>query len=229
MKRSRRAEKLLSVALAGDASTDERPRQQRRVNEVENDSQQTHLGPERPSQAERAAANAIIVALQKVETNPPLLRKGASVEVETVACALAIHFGQNFRSDVKAKKAFEVGPTTNVRGLWVDGKLTKLAELNPAALETVRTVFQPSAEPAQPSPPPASSHGESSAPEVTPPVSALVVAPEAASDDPLEASLRDAIDHLHKRCRSGTRRGGTSRIGRSRSSTGAASVRRSTP
>ena len=58
---------------------------------------------------------------------PPLLARTAPVKVNVVACAIALRRGELFASDRKALLLFGAHPDSNVRTLWVDGKLAEFA------------------------------------------------------------------------------------------------------
>ena len=95
----------------------------------------------RPTDAERAAAAAIITALRQADVAPPLLKPNAAADPAVVACALALYFRQQFSSDRAAKEAFGLGRSTDVRGRWVEEKLRRLKRIAPAALDEVAAVF----------------------------------------------------------------------------------------
>ena len=95
----------------------------------------------RPTDAERAAAAAIITALRQADVAPPLLKPNAAADPAVVACALALYFRQNFSSGRAAKETFGLGRSTDVRSRWVDEKLRRLKRVAPAALEEAEEVF----------------------------------------------------------------------------------------
>ena len=59
-----------------------------------------------------------------------------------VACALALFFREPFVSEAKAKDAFKVGPSTDVRGRWVKSKLVALEKVNPGSTRKQSRVQQ---------------------------------------------------------------------------------------
>ena len=96
----------------------------------------------RPTAAERAEALSVI--RQMKESEPPILScRGAPPKPNVVACAIALQLNEPFRDDTAAKRLFNVGAHTNVRsewvdgctvrGVWVDGKLKRLAAHENAA------------------------------------------------------------------------------------------------
>jgi len=82
--------------------------------------------------AETQAALLVIDRLKEADVTPPILKKNAPADPAVVACALALHFGQQFDHTLQAKEIFGVAPSTDVRGRWVQGKLAKLLEVQKA-------------------------------------------------------------------------------------------------
>ena len=82
---------------------------------------------DRPTLAEEQEALSVIDEMRK--TDPPLVtRMGQPPKPNVVACALALSRKEQFkRGDAEAKERFGVGPKTDVRGVWVEGKLATLA------------------------------------------------------------------------------------------------------
>lgn len=80
----------------------------------------------RPTAAERQEALGVIQQMKEME--PPLLpRRGQPPKPNVVACAIALHRGERFADDREAQRLFGVHPETNVRKVWVDGKLAAFA------------------------------------------------------------------------------------------------------
>jgi hypothetical protein len=94
----------------------------------------------RPTPTEELAAREIIARMRMRQVSPPLIAVTSMPDIAVVACAIALFSGEYFKSDKQAKAAFGVGPSTNVRGLWIEDKLAKLLELQPGVLtaDTVR-------------------------------------------------------------------------------------------
>ena len=68
------------------------------------------------------------------DRDPPIVpRRGQPPKPNVVACAIALYRGEVFESDAEALRLFGVPRTTDVRGVWVDGKLSDFA---PAGLGT---------------------------------------------------------------------------------------------
>jgi len=82
---------------------------------------------DRPTPAEEQEALSVIDQMKK--TDPPLLsRIGQPPKPNVVACAIAMSRREQFKGgDAEAKKLFRVGPNTDVRGVWVEGKLATFA------------------------------------------------------------------------------------------------------
>ena len=98
-----------------DISTTRCPKRQKRVSDGDRGDENKIQQDDLFTDATAAAAKTIIQALQQVACVPPLLKKGASVDERTL--------------------------TTDVKGLWVNGKLAKLKGHNCAALKSVESVF----------------------------------------------------------------------------------------
>ena len=96
---------------------------------------------ERPTAAERSAAEHTIATMRQLEVTPRILLPNVPADAAVVACSLALHFGQDLGSDRHAKEIFGVAATTDVRGRWVDGKIASLLEAKPGALDSVAPVF----------------------------------------------------------------------------------------
>ena len=114
-------------------STDAPAKRARRVGPVPGTPEQLSLGPaSRPTEAERAAAVAVIKAMR--ETIIPILSgDGGREDPKVVACALALYFEEKFASDRAAKIAFGIGPSTDVRKKWVEDKLWRLHMYDPGS------------------------------------------------------------------------------------------------
>jgi hypothetical protein len=93
---------------------------------------------DRPTEVERAAAEAVIAAMREQGI---LGLDGGRENTNVVACSLALYFDEKFESDKEAKRRFGVGGSTNVRGLWVNDKLRKLYARNRVAVEMAGAVF----------------------------------------------------------------------------------------
>ena len=89
----------------------------------------------RPTEDEAHAAERILTLCKEVVLEPPLVAPRTRPETKVIACALALYFGETFASEAKAKEAFGVGLSTDVRKLWVADKLVRLFEAKPAARE----------------------------------------------------------------------------------------------
>ena len=118
-----------------------RPKRSRRVAfaapSPEQPQEQSEAATGRPTSAERAAAEAVVVSMREVVVEPPILTKNAPADPSVVACALALHFGEIFSSDRVAKEQFGIAGSTDIRGRWIKGKLAKLLECNPAAVSAI--------------------------------------------------------------------------------------------
>ena len=97
----------------------------------------------RPTIDEQHAAERIIALCREVALEPPLVVPRTRPEARVVACGLALYFGEKFASEAKAKEAFGVGASTEVRKLWVADKLVRLFEAKPAAREAAAAYFAP--------------------------------------------------------------------------------------
>ena len=97
----------------------------------------------RPTEDEEHAAERIIALCREVALEPPLVVPRTRPEARVVACGLALYFGEKFASEAKAKEAFGVGASTEVRKLWVADKLVRLFEAKPAAREAAAAYFAP--------------------------------------------------------------------------------------
>lgn len=160
------APKCLSVPVEAGVSTTSCRKRQKRGCDGDREAENKGLQGDMFTDATAGAAKSIIAALQQAACVPPLLRKGATVDERTVACALGLYFGQTFNSDRAAKVRYGVGETTDVKGLWVNGKLAKLKEQNLAVLNSIESVFTGGVEPAQSAPYPPSSDEEGDAQQV---------------------------------------------------------------
>lgn len=82
---------------------------------------------DRPTPAEEQEALSVIDEMRR--TDPPLVaRMGQPPKPNVVACAIAMSRKEQFEGgDVEAKQLFRVGPNTDVRGVWVEGKLAIFA------------------------------------------------------------------------------------------------------
>ena len=134
------------VPLDESEMGESRPKRARRAEEQQPDEQRADdagsSSSARPTAAEAAAANKIITALRHVKVVPPLLAPKAGAETAVVACALALHFGEDFESDRDAKQSFGLHPSSDVRGRWVNGKLRELLKHDPVALREVAATFK---------------------------------------------------------------------------------------
>ena len=97
----------------------------------------------RPTEDEERAARRIYDLCKEVRLEPPLMAPSARSDTRVIACGLSMYFGEKFDSEAKAKEAFGVGPSTNVRKLWVEDKLVRLFEHRPAAREAAAIYFLP--------------------------------------------------------------------------------------
>ena len=87
----------------------------------------------RPTDDEQHAARRVLDICKEVKLEPPLIAPSTRPDTKVVACALALYFGQKFESEAKAKEAFGLGASTDVRRRWVEDKLPRLFEHRPAA------------------------------------------------------------------------------------------------
>ena len=72
-----------------------------------------------------------MIRMMKERVPPIVPRRGQPPKANVVACAIAMYRGERFESDSTALELFGVAPRTDVRAVWVDGKL---AEFAPAGL-----------------------------------------------------------------------------------------------
>ena len=118
-----------------DQGSDRRSKRVRRAAEVAPDAGSSieHAGAStshRPTAAELQEALDVIRMMK--ERVPPIVpRRGQPPKANVVACAIAMYRGERFESDSTALELFGVAPRTDVRAVWVDGKL---AEFAPAGL-----------------------------------------------------------------------------------------------
>ena len=159
---------------------------------------------DRPSDVEQRAAQRVLNICKEVKLEPPLVAPSTRPDTKVIALALALYFGEKFESEAKAKEAFGVGASTNVRKLWVEDKLVRLFEHRPAAKQAAAIYFYPTPTTANDddilwneAPAPATaSHASTEPPctalEVLPTTSSAseVMATEA-SDDEYERGFRD--------------------------------------
>ena len=102
----------------------------------------------RPTFAERAAAEQVVAAIAAADKgglDPPLIdQRAAAPKAHIVALALAIYFGQEFKSEAKAKLAFGVGKGTDVgQGTAWQRILARLFEHSPRAKAAAAACFCP--------------------------------------------------------------------------------------
>ena len=102
----------------------------------------------RPTFAERAAAEQVVAAIAAADKgglDPPLIdQRAAAPKAHIVALALAIYFGQEFKSEAKAKLAFGVGKGTDVgQGTAWQRILARLFEHSPSAKAAAAACFSP--------------------------------------------------------------------------------------
>ena len=97
----------------------------------------------RPTEDEEHAAKRIIALCREVALEPPLLAPKTRADPRVVACGLALYFGEKFASEAKAKEAFGLGASTEVRRLWAQDKLVRLFEQRPAARKAAAVYFPP--------------------------------------------------------------------------------------
>ena len=97
----------------------------------------------RPTEDEEHAAERIIALCREVALEPPLLAPKTRADPRVVACGLALYFGEKFPSEAKAKEAFGLGASTEVRRLWAQDKLVRLFEQRPAARKAAAVYFSP--------------------------------------------------------------------------------------
>ena len=96
--------------------------------------------PTRPRPSERKRAIRVIARMKAAGI---IKNRGPPPKPNVVACALALQLNEAFTDDNAAKRLFNVGVGTNVRGewvdgctvhgVWVDGKLKRLAAHENAA------------------------------------------------------------------------------------------------
>ena len=97
----------------------------------------------RPTDDEQHAARRVLDICKEVKLEPPLIAPSTRPDTKVVACALALYFGQKFESEAKAKEAFGLGASTDVRRRWVEDKLPRLFEHRPAAKQAAAVYFPP--------------------------------------------------------------------------------------
>ena len=102
----------------------------------------------RPTFAERAAAEQVVAAIAAADKgglDPQLIdQRAAAPKAHIVALALAIYFGQEFKSEAKAKLAFGVGKGTDVgQGTAWQRILARLFEHSPRAKAAAAACFCP--------------------------------------------------------------------------------------
>ena len=68
-----------------------------------------------------------MIQMMKERVPPVVPRRGQPPKPHVVACAIAMSRGERFESDAHALQLFGVAPRTEVRTLWVEGKLVELA------------------------------------------------------------------------------------------------------
>ena len=82
----------------------------------------------RPTAAEREQAERRIEDMQAAPVEPPILSsRGRPPHTNIVACAIAFQRGEVFDSDEEAFRQFGVPERCDVRRIWVNDKLAKLA------------------------------------------------------------------------------------------------------
>merc|ERR1711865_691359 len=82
----------------------------------------------RPTAVERAAADKRIEEMKNAPVQPPILSdRGRPPSTNIVACAMALQRGEPFDSDAEAFRQFGVPEKYDMRGVWVNGKLARLA------------------------------------------------------------------------------------------------------
>ena len=82
----------------------------------------------RPTAAEREQAERRIEDMQAAPVEPPILSsRGRPPRANIVACAIAFQRGEVFDSDEEAFRQFGVPERCDVRRIWVNDKLAKLA------------------------------------------------------------------------------------------------------
>jgi hypothetical protein len=135
---------------------------------------------ERPTTAERYAAELVIKEMRKAEVTPKILAPNAGADVAVVACALAMYFKQDLGCDRQAKMQFGVALSTDVRARWVSGKLARLVEAAPDALAGAEAIFSTTHQPADaapdPTPPPTAAPDAAPATAAVPAVAAAPAA-----------------------------------------------------
>ena len=84
-------------------------------------------GADRPTDAERAAAERRIEDMRAAAVKLPIIsRTGRPPEPHIVACAMALERGEKFKNDAEACRLFGIHENYDVRGLWF-GKFWRLA------------------------------------------------------------------------------------------------------
>ena len=68
-----------------------------------------------------------MIRMMKERVPPIVPRRGQPPKANVVACAIAMYRGERFESDSTALELFGVAPRTDVRAVWVDGKLAEFA------------------------------------------------------------------------------------------------------
>ena len=82
----------------------------------------------RPTAAEREQAERRIEDMKAAPVEPPILSsRGRPPHTNIVACAIAFQRGEVFDSDEEAFRQFGVPERCDVRRIWVNDKLAKLA------------------------------------------------------------------------------------------------------
>ena len=84
--------------------------------------------PGRPTAAEQQEALSVIERMKETGEPPIVARRGQPPKPNVVACAIALYCGESFDSFDDAMRQFGVPRGTDVRGLWVEGKLLQFVE-----------------------------------------------------------------------------------------------------
>jgi hypothetical protein len=113
-----------------DNGNGRRSKRARQAADIRSDAGSTseHAGA---STSHRPTAALEVIQMMKERVPPIVPRRGQPPKLNIVACAIAMSRGERFESDAHALQLFGVAPRTEVRKLWVEGKL---AELAPAGL-----------------------------------------------------------------------------------------------
>ena len=103
-----------------------------------------HATSSRPTAVERAAADKRIEEMKNAPVQPPILSdRGRPPSTNIVACAMALQRGEPFDSDAEGFRQFGVPEKYDMRGVWVNGKLARLAAYEQEQLMERAKLIQP--------------------------------------------------------------------------------------